>query len=648
MSLEAIRKKNCGSRNSKNNPAYTKEELIQIVIKKTNMNKTTAKSKTLAELCVLAGITTQPIVAIKNVKPNLQQGNYEPQTINCNKYTLNQIKFLADKYKLSKEGTKERICVRIENYLYKLNKPININKPIVQENSQCMMPLNKNIILREHQIRVVKHMLNHRGLLAIHNTGTGKTLTAVSAMNCILQKYPKINVVFISPLSLLANFQKEIIKFGFSIDSDIIKDRVKFFSYAAFSSAYKDDKNMQICKNSFLIIDEAHNLRNPVEKGKGIVADTLINCSTKAFKVLLLTATPMKNRPSDIVNLITIIDGIPDYEAPTSKFFNQHIYSDDENFRKYFACKVSINLAVKDNNYPKRIDYVQNFIMDNNYYNNYLDIQNEEENKHGKFSTSSLFYTGLRQASFSLEGLNSPKVQWTFNKLKNEAAAGRKSIAYSSWKKSGLNYISELLNYNKIPYGIITGNITPYDREFYKNQFNKGKIKILLLSKAGGEGLDLVACNTVILTEPNWNASDDEQIIGRAIRFQSHFNLPESQRYVEVWRLFMKKPQHLKNDDKMKLSVDDILYKMSYYHKEPIIQEVLKKLEKVSIENINCNCYDASKNIMRCSIKPSPPQLADPNTEKYLKDFDPNIDYDFNKSRSRSRSKLTSKSKYYE
>ncbi len=69
------------------------------------------------------------------------------------------------------------------------------------------------------------------------------------------------------------------------------------------------------CNNTFLIIDEAHNFRTSVtiqkegiKKGSG--AFIMMKCASQAFKVLLLTATPLVNSRIDLYNLYRMVEGI--------------------------------------------------------------------------------------------------------------------------------------------------------------------------------------------------------------------------------------------------------------------------------------------------------------------------------------------------
>ena len=61
-----------------------------------------------------------------------------------------------------------------------------------------------------------------------------------------------------------------------------------------------------------------------------------------------------------------------------------------------------------------------------------------------------------------------------------------------------------------------------------------------MISRAGAEGVDTTNCQTmIIIIDHQWNDATSEQIIARAIRFKSHHNLPQKERYVNVYRLLL-------------------------------------------------------------------------------------------------------------
>ena len=80
-----------------------------------------------------------------------------------------------------------------------------------------------------------------------------------------------------------------------------------------------------------------------------------------------------------------------------------------------------------------------------------------------------------------------------------------------------------------------------------------------LLHKAGGEGLDLKGTRYVILLEKSWNRPNEEQIIGRAVRYKSHTHLPKEEQKVDVYHLIITKPPASARD---KTDIDSFLEKV--------------------------------------------------------------------------------------
>jgi hypothetical protein len=64
---------------------------------------------------------------------------------------------------------------------------------------------------------------------------------------------------------------------------------------------------------------------------------------------------------------------------------------------------------------------------------------------------------------------------------------------------------------------------------------NGQKIKVILISKSGSEGIDLKYIRQIHIMEPWYNMNRIEQIIGRGVRNGSHKDLPFEQRNVEIY-----------------------------------------------------------------------------------------------------------------
>ena len=68
-----------------------------------------------------------------------------------------------------------------------------------------------------------------------------------------------------------------------------------------------------------------------------------------------------------------------------------------------------------------------------------------------------------------------------------------------------------------------------------ENNKDGDKVKVVLISKAGSEGIDFKFIRQVHIIDPWYNINRAEQIIGRAVRNFSHKDLPFEKRNVEIF-----------------------------------------------------------------------------------------------------------------
>ena len=76
---------------------------------------------------------------------------------------------------------------------------------------------------------------------------------------------------------------------------------------------------------------------------------------------------------------------------------------------------------------------------------------------------------------------------------------------------------------------------------YYATKNLKGELcKVFMITGAGAEGLSLRSVRAVHIMEPYWNNVRIQQVKGRAIRICSHSDLPEDQRFVNIYTYIMK------------------------------------------------------------------------------------------------------------
>jgi SNF2 family DNA or RNA helicase len=350
-------------------------------------------------------------------------------------------------------------------------------------------------------------------------------------------------------------------------------------------------------------------------KDPGQTAQTAVDCSKTASKVLLLTATPVVNRPDDILNLIRMTNSnAPDFHFDAAVNFKQ-LFLDEDRIKDYIKCMFSFYKDTNIENYPTRKNKNVFLKMSNAVEAQYKEVESSEiKNKDlekqfgGPQTRLAPFYNGIRRASNNLDLQYSKKINWIIDRLVEPKEKMQKMLIYSHFLGSGINLLRNRLDKMNISYSVITGSTSTEDRAKAVMNYNKDKLKIILLSKAGGEGLDLKGTRNVVLLEPSWNEAVKEQVIGRAIRYASHQHLPEKDRNVTVWSLLLMKKDDYKQREtilaKVKtleelreyptfLSADIRLNIMSII-KQKDIKKFLAMLEMSSIEN-DKDCYRQQK-----------------------------------------------------
>jgi hypothetical protein len=154
-------------------------------------------------------------------------------------------------------------------------------------------------------------------------------------------------------------------------------------------------------------------------------------------------------------------------------------------------------------------------------------------------------------------------------------------------------------------YSMITGDprLSP-DNDFevkgLTNEDNKegNKIKIVLISKAGSEGIDLKFIRQVHMLEPWYNMNRMEQIIGRAVRNFSHKDLPFEKRNVEIFMY----GTILENENKEE-AADLYVYRVAEF-KSIQIGRVTRVLKETAVDCIiNHDQTNFTQEIMSASLK---------------------------------------------
>ena len=139
-----------------------------------------------------------------------------------------------------------------------------------------------------------------------------------------------------------------------------------------------------------------------------------------------------------------------------------------------------------------------------------------------------------------------------------------------------------------------------YSQEEIKSVFNTkdntdgSKLSLMLGSPSVKEGVSFKRVRQVHILEPYWNMSRVLQIIGRAIRFCSHNDLPKVDRNVEVFLYLATQPGEK--------TIDQYIWSLAK-KKNEIIGEFEKSLKEVAVDCklfYHRNVYPSDEYKLKC------------------------------------------------
>ena len=196
-------------------------------------------------------------------------------------------------------------------------------KKIELEDSPFRFLLDANIERNPHQVNAfcaAIQALKTGGIVLADEVGLGKTIEAGLVLKYVLDSGAK-RVLIALPASLRKQWELELEE-KFGLESTILDRIIVEKDFSGWRDRFNDREKARIILTSydyasklmkrfpnvkwdFIIIDEAHNLRNVFHGTKR--AKNLYDLS-KGIPKILLTATPLQNSLTDLHGLISFID----------------------------------------------------------------------------------------------------------------------------------------------------------------------------------------------------------------------------------------------------------------------------------------------------------------------------------------------------
>ena len=380
-----------------------------------------------------------------------------------------------------------------------------------------------NCILRPYQTFGVKYILHQGNVLLGDEMGLGKTVEAIATI-VSLRNNGATHFVVVCPASVLINWQREINKHsdltGFvlhgsdydaNLEQWIVNGGVAITNYENTSRFHYDGII------SLTVVDEAHYIKN-YNAARTI---NTIRILRKSQRILLMSGTPLENKLDEMVALINLLQ-----PAIVSQIYALPQPVNQYSFRKVVAPVY----------FRRTKDAVWREMPDLQIIEDTVQLSSVERQLYIQYvrQRSMSGFAKMRQISFEVENDNDSSKLSRIKEICSEAFEnGRKVIVFSFYLDT-IERVNRFLG--EATYGPITGSISPMKRQQIIDDFSNHNGGAVLLSQilAGGTGLNIQKASMVIMCEPQYKPSIENQAIARAYRIGQTSN-------VIVYRLLAEK-----------------------------------------------------------------------------------------------------------
>lgn len=371
---------------------------------------------------------------------------------------------------------------------------------------ECFFPDGLLCELRRYQEWGVKYILHQERVLLGDEMGLGKTVQAIATM-VSLKNTGATHFVVVCPASVIENWCREIRKHSRlsvtkvhgvgrmeALHSWIQGGGVAITTYKTAEYFKLDDR---FCF-SMLTVDEAHYIKNPQ-------ANRTVNVkmiASHAQRVLFMTGTALENKVDEMIELISILQ-----PAVASQVYGMASLSSAPQFRKKVAPVY----------YRRKREDVLTELPELIENQEWCTLRPEEEAIYEN-AVLGKHYSDARRVSWNVDDLrNSSKASRMLELIVQAESEGRKVIVFSFFRDT-IRKISMLLGSKCTE--PITGSVSSQRRQEIIDGFDRSPAGTVLMAQieAGGTGLNIQSASVVILCEPQFKPSIENQAISRAYR----------------------------------------------------------------------------------------------------------------------------------
>ena len=419
----------------------------------------------------------------------------------------------------------------------------------------------------DYQIRAARAALRRfrgRGLLA-DEVGLGKTIEAGLVLKEYLVGQMVSRVLIVTPPGLVEQWQEELAN-KFNLTDFVTSNSPEFRSLgtqaweqfprviASLATARRAEHARVITAQEYdlVIVDEAHHL-----KTRSSASWQLVNALQKKY-ILLLTATPVQNRLTELYNLVTVLK--PGQLKSPKEFSQQFVARGDPRLPKNRAllrellgdvmvrhtrAQISLKLpprrahttrlklhADEQALYDEITTLARQMLGDQLTTAHRLGVTTllREAGSSARATTSTLTSLAdiagmiayrpalLRLAEQSAAVTASTKADALHKLLLAQVAGGQgdKVLVFTQFRATQA-MLAERLHQAGIPFALYHGSLSPAQKDTAIRDF-QGHLPVLLSTEAAGEGRNLQFCRVMVNFDLPWNPMRIEQRVGRIHR----------------------------------------------------------------------------------------------------------------------------------
>ncbi|RWZ60095.1 DEAD/DEAH box helicase [Halobacillus fulvus] len=398
-----------------------------------------------------------------------------------------------------------------------------------------------HVTFMPHQVEAAKtaiHEMNGRAILA-DEVGLGKTLEAGLILKEYMIRGMAKKILILTPASLVNQWVQELDqKFHIQAASPRKKHAAWKdwdITVTSIDMAKRENHRETILSIPYdlIIIDEAHKLKNHQTRNYQFVQ------SLKKTYCLLLTATPIQNKLSDLFNLVSILK--PGYLGHLTDFKKKYRGSQNTEHIHSLVGRVMIRNRRQDTglNHSSRVVAHERLNFTDEEQQWYEKLQTFKENSHAfTWLTLAKEFCSSREACFmSLKEIAKKTTEENkaiitemikqLEQLPHHAKAMRmvelikekpeKFIVFTEYRATQF-YLQWFLQQHGISSVPFSGKFNKSKRDWMKQLF-KNQAQVMIATEAGAEGINLQFCHNMINYDLPWNPMRLEQRIGRIHRF---------------------------------------------------------------------------------------------------------------------------------